>query len=69
MEVPSSSGDFKTEFRVFDCYFQRNDLDFNPRQRRSDRKNIEHYMERIHEQVFNNKIVADKIQSHFKFAQ
>lgn len=41
----------KGEFRVFDCYFQRNDCDFNPRQRRGDRKNIEYYIERIHEQV------------------
>lgn len=40
-----------TEFRIFDSYFNRNDCDFNPRQRRGDRKNIEYYIERIHEQV------------------
>lgn len=39
------------EFRIFDSYFNRNDCDFNPRQRRGDRKNIEYYIERIHEQV------------------
>lgn len=39
------------EYRIFDSYFYRNESDFNPRQRRGDRKNIEYYIERIHEQV------------------
>lgn len=41
----------KEEYLIFDSYFYRNDSEFNPRQRRGDRKNIEYYMERIHEQV------------------
>lgn len=51
MSAVARSGNNKTEFRVFDCYFQRNDNDFDPRQRRGDRQNIEYYIERIHEQV------------------
>lgn len=42
------------EFQFFDSYFNRNDCEFNPRQRRGDRKNIEHYIERIHEQVLSS---------------
>lgn len=41
----------KEEYLIFDSYFYRNDSEFNPRQRRGDRKNIEYYIERIHEQV------------------
>lgn len=39
------------EYLIFDSHFYRNQTDFNPRQRRGDRKNIEYYIERIHEQV------------------
>lgn len=47
----------KCEYKIFDCYFYRNDCEFNPRQRRGDRQNIEYYIERIHEQVFHEFIL------------
>lgn len=49
----------KCEYKIFDCYFYRNDCEFNPRQRRGDRQNIEYYIERIHEQVCHLKIYRD----------